>query len=448
MIPARGRAVAVAGALAASVAGWVGPAAAPAAAYVCSSGIETPGRGSVVGSPAVRFTGPFDGRPSQAARELEVSFTSSPGPTPPTVRRTGSGVGSDTRFDVTVGNLSRNGQYTAQVRFIHRGIELLNCANDVEEQTAEVTFGVSVKARPPTNVRSSFDAGSRKAVVMWGASPDPDTARYTVTRKVGSADFEPVAALPGGTTSLTDTRLPGGAATITYAVSSSRNGPDPQTMSEASQAVAASPLGVPAPPSAPPSTTATTAGTTGPTTAPFVLDLPAGVTDPGAAPSPTGLDGVTPLPPGGDGGETGLPGPGAPQDRIQLPGGGSGSVGDGGDDGLPGLAYVAATLLSAAVAAHVLWRRGPILRSGPASVDTTLPVEPTPARVTPPAPPPIRPAATASRPAAGPPEPIPAAAAGKPILLIRAKGPSGPAERGPQGPSGPAERKPQGPRGS
>lgn len=466
MISARGRAVVGAVALAAATASWVGPGALPAAAYVCSSGIESPGNGSVVGAPAVRFTGPFDGRPNQADRVLVVTFTSSPGPRPATVTRKGVGVGSDGRFDVLVSNLDRNGEYKAQLRFSHAGTSIkCNGATDpgagATEQTAEVTFGVSVKARPPANVRSRFAAGPRTAVVSWGRSPDPDTARYSVTRKVGSTSFEPVADVAGDATSWTDTKLPGAAATITYAVSAARRGPDSRTTSEPSAAVAAAPLGVPAPP--PSSTTPTSAASTG-STVPFVLGQPA-ATDLGAAPAPS-PDGLTPLPQGGDGQAT-PPVPGLPEDRVQLPGD-AGGRGDHGD-GLPQLAYVGATLLSAAVAAHVLWRRGPLGRPGAAALDPALPIEPTivpvpvpvpaspvaaapapdpspppvaapraaplvapapvraasaaaPAPRKPKGPPPPVPAAPAPRPSKGPPPPVPAVAA-KPILIIKAKGP-------------------------
>jgi hypothetical protein len=101
--------------------------------------------------------------------------------------------------------------------------------------------------------------------------------------------------------------------------------------------------------------------------------------------------------------------------RVQLPAGDEAAIGgaagggdDPGDERTPQLAYVAGALLSAVVAAHVLWLRGEVLRPDDGEL---LPVAP------PPAPPPdhVFEPPPAPRP---PPEPRPAVSS-RPILISR-----------------------------
>jgi hypothetical protein len=391
VILARGRALAGTLALMAASGIWILSEAAPAAAYVCAFGIESPAPGSVVGAPSVRLVGPFATRQGLAERILDVTFTQSPGARPAPTVRTGASVGPAGRFDVTVGSLSLNGEYTARVKSSHLGTSpLFNCDDGIgperrdTEATAEVTFGVSVRANPPANVKARFDAGPRTAVVTWERSGDPDIAGYTITRRVGSGGPTAVD-VPAAPLSWTDTQLPAGAATITYSVQAARNGPQRGTTSERSAPVAAAPLDVPAPPSPTTAATAGTGGTGGtggagastPTTAPFVLGRSVGATSP-SEPSP-----MVPLPGGlappldgsnGDGTYRPLL-PYPPPDQDPAPsgdGGGDqaivGRASDGvGGDGPPQLAFIASGLLSTVVAAHVLWLRRQALRPEPAT---------------------------------------------------------------------------------
>lgn len=458
MSRARGRALGGAVALAAATGFWAGPGAGPAAAYVCSLTIDTPQQRNppvVLGTNSARFTGAFTAAPGPAGRVLEVSYLAAPGARPATVTRSDPNLGGPDRYDVTTGGLNLNGTYRAQVRATQTETPVFNCVGRLTREgrstsmTAEVTFGVSVRARPPVDVRSRFEAEPRSAVVTWGRSPDPDTAGYSLSRKVDGGRFEPMGAVPGDALSWTDTGLPAGAATVTYAVTSSRNGPTAGTTSEASDPVAAAPLDVPAPPAPPPDPTPTVPGTpvtngpgstvagapntvapnrTGgapPTTRPFVLGRPVG-----GSSSPLGLQFPGGLDQGGTvGGEYAptLPyqlDPAAPQDEMQLveDAGDQAFVGGrdrGEEDDKPALAYVAAGLLSAVVAAHVLWLRGQVLRPAPEAVEHPLPVE----------------AAAAARPADSPtwapPAPLPrnSPKSDSPILVIQGSR-DGPAERG------------------
>ncbi len=447
-----GRALGGAAALAAAVGVWAGPGAAPAAAYVCSFGIDSPTSAAPSGTPSVSFSGPFAVKQGQGDRVLDINFTGSPGPLPPAVRRTGGEVGPGARYDVGVGGLTLNGQYTAQVRASHAGTGLFNCDDGLGDvrrdgtRSGTVTFSVSVRARPPANVRARFEAGPpRSAVVTWDRSPDPDTAGYELTRRVGSGPVETMPPVPPATTSWTDDVPPADAATVTYAVRSARNGPTRDTTSERSDYVTAT-LAVPAPPPPPPpppTTTPSPPGSQGPgpggPAAPGATPPPA---TPGRNPAAPGVpvfklgqavpgssapggatpvlsfpDGLTAAVPGSDDEEGSydplLPYPSTPEGgQVQLPtedgeaafGGPAG----GGDERTPQLAYVAGALLSAVVAAHVLWLRGEVLRPDDGEL---LPVAP------PPAPSPDH--VFESPPAPGPPpEPRPAVSS-RPILIGR-----------------------------
>ena len=451
-----GRALGGAAALAAAVAVWAGPGAAPAAAYVCSFGIDSPTSASPSGTASVAFRGPFVVKPGQGDRVLDINFTGSPGPLPPTVRRTGADVGPSDRYDVGVGGLTLNGQYTAQVRASHGGTGLFNCddglGGDRRETTRSgtVTFGVSVRARPPANVRARFEAGPpRSVVVTWDKSPDPDTAGYELTRRVGSGPVETVPPVPPAVTSWTDQSPPVDAATVTYAVRSARNGPTSGTTSERSDYVAAT-VAVPAPttttapslfgspapgpggPAAPggPATLGGTAPGTPPApvsnlATPGVFKLGQSVPGisraSGTAPVLNFPDGLTAANPG-DGGEGSfnplLPYPAKPEDgQFELPveeeeafGGAAGGGGgdDPGDERTPQLAYVAAAMLCAVVAAHVLLLRAEVLRPDEGEL---LPVAP------PPAPPPNRIFEPAPPPSPMPP-PVPVPAAPSRLVLF------------------------------
>jgi len=456
-----GRALGGAAALAAAVGLWAGPGAAPAAAYVCSFGIDSPTSASPSGTPSVAFRGPFVVRQGQGDRVLDINFTGSPGPLPPSVRRTGADVGPGDRYDVGVGGLTLNGQYTAQVRASHGGTGLFNCDDGLGNarrdgsRSGTVTFSVSVRARPPANVRARFEAGPpRSAVVTWDRSPDPDTAGYELTRRVGSGPIEAMPPVPPSTTSWTDRSPPADAATVTYAVRSARNGPTRDTTSERSDYVAAT-LSVPAPPPstpgppgslgpdpgapatpgmpANPGTNPPGAPTPAPKAAPGVPVFKLGQSVPGtaggAAPVLRFPDGLTAANPGG-GGEEGsydpvLPYPARSEaGQVQLPtedgqaafGGAAGD--DPGDERTPQLAYVAGALLCAVVAAHVLWLRGEVLRPDDGEL---LPVAP------PPAPPPkhvFEPPPPSPRPSPSPslrlpPTPRPGPAAPRKLILIR-----------------------------
>jgi len=397
VISARGRALSGAVAVVAFSGSWMAAGARPAAAYVCAFGIETT-PGSILGSPSVRLTGPFVVKPTTGVRTVEVSFTRSPGAAPASASRSGADVGPPGRFDVTAGPLALNGRYTARVRAIHTETSLFNCDGGLDngrrdtESSREVSFGVSVRAAPPTNVKALFDAGPpRTATVTWDKSGDPDIAGYIVRRKVGSDPPTAGRAIPATPLSWTDDNLPGGAASVTYSVQAARNGPDPGTTSEYSAPVSAATLEVPPPP--PPPTTTTggitggtggTGGTTGttrvtqttPTTAPFVLGravAPSATSPPGTFPPlrlPSGLGGAgssnNPSSPEADGGYEPVlpyrPGSGEPPVTMPLEGAGAqalaaGENGAGNGGGTPQLAYVASGLLSSVIAAHVLWLR-------------------------------------------------------------------------------------------
>lgn len=438
MTKASQRALAAAVAVAAAAGIWAGPAAGPAAAYVCAFGIETPGAGSVGGSSSVRFTGLFRVKQGSGERMLDVTFTASPGPRPASVSRTGAGVGpTDDRYDVPATGLNLNGRYSAQVRARHPspGLIVFNCNDSLDssaretDRTLTVSFRISVQARPPANVRASFMASPRSAAVNWDKSPDPDTAGYSISRKVGSGAVEPMGDVPPETTTWTDNSLPGGEANVIYAVSSSRNGPDPNTTSEPSAAVAAAPLHLPALPpatttvaggpgttvspgapvanqgpagTANPSTTATTkpfalgksvAGNISPSGPPPLLTFPGGLVNPNV---PTSLFQAT-----DSGFQPTLPYRTPAEDgQVQLVGGDGDQALVGGagrspnnEDSKPQLAYVAAALLSAVIAGHVLWLRAQVLRAAPATPENAIPLEPIPDFAPPPA--------------------------GKPLLLIR-----------------------------
>ena len=456
MSGARGRALGAAAALAAATGFWAGPGAGPAAAYVCSLSIDTPRPQVVLGTNSARFTGAFSAAPGPAGRVVEISYLAAPGAKPATVTRSDPNLGGPDRYDVTSGGLNLNGTYRAQVRATQSETPVFNCFGGITRDgrstsmTAEVTFGVSVRARPPVDVRSRFEAEPRSAVVTWGRSPDPDTAGYSLSRKVDGGGFEPMGAVPGNVLTWTDTGLPAGAATVTYAVTSSRKGPTADTTSDPSDPVAAAPLAVPAPPAPPPPADPTTTvpgtpvtggpgttvagapntvapnrtGAAPPTTRPFVLGRPVGgSSSPLGLQFPGGLDQGAAV--GGEYQPT-LPyqlDPTAPQDEVQL-------VEDAGDqafvggrnqgegDEKPALAYVAAGLLSAVVAAHVLWLRGQVLRPAPEAVEHPLPV-----------------AATASpgpdeSPTWAPPPPPPGPSARSGSILVIPGGRDGPADRG------------------
>jgi len=150
----------------------------------------------------------------------------------------------------------------------------------------------------------------------------------------------------------------------------------------------------------------------------------------GTAPVLNFPDGLTAVNPGG-GGEGSynplLPYPTKPEDsQVELPtedeeeasGGASGGAFNGGDapgdERTPQLAYVAGALLSAVVAAHVLWLRGEVLRPDdgellPVAPPPPPPPAPLPVRVFEPPPPPSR------RP---PPPPVPAGPS-RLVLFVR-----------------------------
>ena len=383
MIRARGRAISGALAVSAAAAIWILAGAAPAGAYVCDFGISRPTPGSRLDTAAVRISGPFSTRHGSANRIIEVTFTAGPGAVSP--KRTTVPAG-DT-YDVPVGPLALNGSYTARVTARHDGTSpTLNCDDDESgsdrdtERTAGVSFEVSVRAQPPANVRTTFDAGARSATITWDKSSDPDIAGYRITRKVGAA-APTTLDVPPEPRRWTDTRLPAEAVTLTYSVEAARNGPRPGTTSERSAAVAAAPLAIPARPS-PPTSTRGPAGPGGTTrggggaaaTQPFTLGR--SVSD-GEAPPATAL----PLPeleqPGNPGGAASQP-LGA-YTTIPEEGGslvlndeddqamGAGRRGQGGGDGTRQLAYVAAGLLMTVVAAQALWLRRQALLPEPSS---------------------------------------------------------------------------------
>ena len=399
MIRARGRAISGALALSAAAAIWILVGAAPAGAYVCDFGINRPTPGARLETAAVRISGPFSTRQGTATRVIEVAFTAGPGAVPPK-RIT---VPDGETYDVPVGPLSLNGSYTARVTATHEGTSLTsNCDEESGPdrrdtvRTAGVSFEVSVRARPPANVRATFDAGARSATITWDRSSDPDIAGYRITRKVGSG--APITIdVPPEPRSWTDARLPAEAGTLTYSVEAARNGPRPGTTSERSVAVAAAPLAIPARPSAPTSTRGPVgsggAGRGGGSTAtsqPFTLGRSVGDGD---APPATAL----PLPdlaqPGNPDGATAL----GPYTTIPEQGGSlvlnddddqamaAGRSGENGGNGTRQLAYVAAGLLTTVVAAQALWLRRQALRPEPASGPSDRsPLEPLES-VTPPA---------------------------------------------------------------
>ena len=427
----RGRALGGAVALAAAIGVWSGPGAAPAAAYVCSFGIDSPTAATPSGTAGVSFRGPFAARQGQGDRVLGITFTSAPGPLPPSVTHTGGAVGPADRYDVPVGGLSLNGRYAARVVARHEGTGLFNCDDSLgrdrreTERSATVTFSVSVKARPPTNLRARFEAGPpRSVVVTWDPSPDPDTAGYELTRRIGVGPVEPLPDVPPNQTSWTDGAPPAEAASVTYAIRSARNGPTPGTTSERSDVVTVG-VDLPAPP--PPTTTTPppvvdpggTGGTgtgapapagtggalappgtggsapgrpaPGPAPRPFVLgQAVAGFSSPGGAPPvlrfPNGLIGAAKA----EAGEEGvyqplLPYPARPddaqvellaEDGEQAQAGGAGGDAPG-EERTPQLVYVAGALLSGVVAAHILWLRKQVLGSGADDDDGDgLPLEP------------------------------------------------------------------------
>ena len=458
----RGGALGGAVALAAALGVWSGPGAAPAAAYVCSFGIDSPTSATPSGTASISFRGPFAARQGQGERVLGVTFTSAPGPIPPSVTRVGSAVGPANRYDVPVGGLSLNGRYAARVVARHEGTGLFNCDDGLgrdrrdTERSATVTFSVSVKAKPPSNLRARFEAGPpRSVVVTWDPSPDPDTAGYELTRRIGAGPVEPLPDVPPNQTSWTDGTPPADAASVTYAIRSARNGPAPGTTSERSDVVTVG-VDLPAPP--PPPTTTTpppvdpggtggTGGTgtgagplppggtggapappgtggsapsgtaPGPGPRPFVLgQAVAGSSSPGGAPPvlrfPNGLIGAAKAEAREEGGyQPLLPYPARPdgaqielvaEDGEQAQAGGAGGASPG-EERTPQLVYVAGALLSGVVAAHILWLRNQVLRPGADDDDGDgLPlepaVEPTPDLVFQPVDPPAPRPALASRP--------------------------------------------------
>lgn len=377
MICGAGRAATGAVTLAAAGLG-IGLAVAPAAASVCGFGIDSPADGSFVAASEVTFRGPF-AVSGDGGRTLQVDFTSSPGPAPAPVTRAGADLGTDgSRYVVTVGGLARNGQYTARLRAGHAADA--SCGADPGPSTVDrtVTFGVSVKAQPPTSVRSRLDAGPRVAVVTWEKSSDPDIAAYGVTRKVGAAAAEPVADLPTTPTTWTDLKLPAAATSITYSVVAYRTGSTSSSRSAASEPVAAAPLAVPARPAS--SAPLTAARPTAAARRPPDTKAP-------AAPAATAAP-VTPLPPA-----SGLPGSPDPAGGYQSPqtavpsldqgliplAGAETSVagGDGdGDGGGPdrGLAVAAGVALSAAAALVVRRQRRRQPPGSPPVVAEALPL--------------------------------------------------------------------------
>jgi len=340
-----------------------------------------------------------------------VSFLAAPGPRPASVTRSGGDVGGADVYDVTAGGLSLNGTYTARVRATDTSTSLFNCDGGIgperrsTDQSADVTFGVSVRAQPPVNVRSRLEPGTRTAVVTWGKSPDPDTAGYSVSRKLGSGSFQAMGDVPANTLSWTDSGLPAEAATVTYAVTSSRNGPQPNSTSEASEAVVAAPLDLTAAP--PPSTPTTTGpvksgfqlpgsigpGRAGTTTRPAPgpsktkLGVPAARSpQAGLAFPPELVDPRAALLGQGDSGgfQPTLPYEATPEDEVEPgevleEGGGQQSFAAGrsrvGEERTPALVYVAAGLLTAVVAAHVLWLRAQVLKPEAGSAQASLPIE-------------------------------------------------------------------------
>ncbi len=390
MTSARVRAIVGACALVAASGAWAGPGAAPASASVCSLTIDPP-QPRVVETTSIELTGSFV--TTEAAPRLEV-YLSGPGrpeATPVEAKLTEPG-----RYSVPLAGLSHNGTYTAQVVAIDDVPSEAGCDGGPGEPRMEdeVTFAVNVPAQPPVNVRSRFEAGPRTAVVTWERSPDPDTLHYGVIRRVGRGAFEPMARVPRDALSWTDTSLPAGAATVTYAVSSARNGINPQSSSPLSVWVVAAPLDVPAPatpgpagPATQPATGGPTPGTAaaGPLTTASTPVTPArsgraaapraGVADPGnpvdLTEAPAG-DEASPftLPPWADGEEG--------QVQVIEESGDQPAVGGGGGTGrrgVPALAYVAAGLLSAVVAAHFLWLRRQALQPDEEATEAGLPVE-------------------------------------------------------------------------
>ncbi len=390
MTSARVRAIVGACALVAASGAWAGPGAGPASASVCSLTIDPP-QPRVVETTSIELTGSFV--TTEAAPRLEV-YLSGPGrpeATPVEAKLTEPG-----RYSVPLAGLSHNGTYTAQVVAIDDVPSEAGCDGGPGEPRMEdeVTFAVNVPAQPPVNVRSRFEAGPRTAVVTWERSPDPDTLHYGVIRRVGRGAFEPMARVPRDALSWTDTSLPAGAATVTYAVSSARNGINPQSSSPLSVWVVAAPLDVPAPatpgpagPATQPATGGPTPGTAaaGPLTTASTPVTPArsgraaapraGVADPGnpvdLTEAPAG-DEASPftLPPWADGEEG--------QVQLVEESGDQPAVGGGGGTGrrgVPALAYVATGLLSAVVAAHFLWLRRQALQPDEEATEAGLPVE-------------------------------------------------------------------------
>jgi hypothetical protein len=391
LISVRGRALPGVLALTAASGIWLVAEAPPAEAYVCAFNVQSPGEGSISGSPTVPFRGDFEVKHGLAERVLEVTFTSAPGPLPPPTvsRRTALEPAGD--YDVAVGPLSLNGAYTARVRAIHTGTSpLLNCDDGLgperrdTEASAVVRFKVSVPASPPRNVTARFDPGARRATVTWERSGDPDIVGYTIIKQVGTAPATgvPVAADP---LAWTDTNLPSGGGTIRYSVQAFRQGPDPGTTSLPSAPVAAAPLAVPAAPAPGPSPSTTTGGTRGPstpggatsTTVPFAFGPAVGGDTPPAravpflpfgelrfpestAPATEGQGGYQPLIPYSPGGREDTQPFDSDSDDQAVAGRRSSSDEPG--DGTPGLAYVASALLSTVVAAHILWLRRQALR--------------------------------------------------------------------------------------
>lgn len=374
MIPARGRALVGALAFIGATVVWGLAGASPASAYVCGFGVDSPASGSVSSSSTVRLRGPFEVKEGLVPepRLLEVTFTSAPGPLPEPVSRSGDAIGTEGRYEVPLGPLARNGRYAVRMKATHGGTPVASCAEELgpeqrdTERTVEASFSVSVKASPPTNVRVAFNSGPRTAVVRWDKSGDPDVAGYTVNRKVGSGAPTSVS-VGSDPLSWTDSKLPATDATITYSVQAVRNGAGPGTLSEPSDAVAATALKVPAPSAnttAPPGTVATGPGTT----VPFVLGPPIG------DPLPTAP--VPPAPPA-DGGYV-------PLDVYEVEdqpviGSDPAVVGrrDGGEgESIPQLAFIASGLLSTVVAAHVLWLRRQALEPAGVAGTRATPLEP------------------------------------------------------------------------
>lgn len=458
--------------------------AAPAAAYVCSFNVERPSSGSILGTATANVAGVFVVKQgTDRPRVIEVAFTKAPGALPATVTRSGAAVGPADQYDVAVGPLALNGRYSVRVKASHAGTGLLNCddalltnLNRDGQRSGDMSFGVSVQAKPPVNVAARLDVAARTAMVTWDKSTDPDIAGYTVSKKVGTAAPTKVDLRPEPR-SWTDENLPTGGGTVVYSVQASRNGPDPGTTSEPSGAV--TPAAIEVPPPAPSSTTSTTVPptvttppgtpppTTGgtpppvngpqpttpttPTTAPFVLGRPvgAGPSPAGTAPAlrlPTGLnvpstvlatpplDGgsfqpLLPYPSPTDPSPTDPPPTDPPTSEIPEQALAAGDRAPQQDTGTPQLAYVAAALLSAVIAAYVLWlRRQSLVPQSPGMTTAYLPLEPLEA-AEPVAPPfsvkptvrvlPVVPTA----PPSPPPEPLDPGPPPLPLLIVKPGGP-------------------------